>query len=57
VKRKERAKRSQLLVNQQLCVNETWDEQQIDVRGAELASLVVKSWPGPQAEEWNGTPS
>lgn len=52
VKRDELAKRSQLLVNQHLCAHETWDVNQIDVRGAELCGYVLNAWPGPDAEVW-----
>jgi hypothetical protein len=51
-KRAELAKRSQLLVNQRLCANETWDERQIDARGTELCDYVLATWEGPDAEVW-----
>lgn len=50
VKRLELAQRSQLLINQQLCAHESWDEASIDERGAELAAYVLETWPGPDAD-------
>jgi hypothetical protein len=51
-KRLELAKRSQLLVNQRLCRHETWDEQLIDARGAELTQMILATWPGPGDPVW-----
>jgi hypothetical protein len=51
-KRLELAKRSQLLVNQNLCANEAWDEEHIDTRGGELCDYILRTWPGPEAEIW-----
>ena len=51
-KRVELAKWGQLLVNQRLCAHEVWNEEAIDTRGAELASYIVTTWPGPDAAEW-----
>jgi hypothetical protein len=53
VKRAELAKRSQLLVNQRLCAHQIWNDALIDERSAELACLVVESWPGPNADRWS----
>ncbi|HET7121134.1 MAG TPA: DUF262 domain-containing protein [Solirubrobacterales bacterium] len=53
VKREALGKHSQLLVNQQLCANETWDDASIDARSNELAEMVVRTWPGPEAPVWN----
>lgn len=54
-KREELAKRSVLLINQQLCRHDNWDEEQIDARGADLADRIVHTWPGPDAELWPRT--
>lgn len=51
-KRKELAKRSVLLINQQLCEHEEWNEDLIDHRGAELAERITHIWPGPDADVW-----
>lgn len=51
-KRKELAKRSVLLINQQLCEHEEWNEDLIDHRGAELAGRITRIWPGPDADVW-----
>jgi Protein of unknown function DUF262/Protein of unknown function (DUF1524) len=56
VKRAELAERSQLLVNQHLCANETWEEEHIDARGTELCGFVLRTWPGPDAEVWLASP-
>jgi hypothetical protein len=53
VKREALAKHSQLLVNQLLCANETWDDPSIDARSEELAGMVVRTWPGPEAPVWD----
>lgn len=53
VKRGALAKHSQLLVNQQLCANETWDDASIDARSGQLAGMVVRTWPGPEATVWD----
>jgi hypothetical protein len=55
-KRVELAKRSVLLINQQLCQHEHWDEQLIDARGVELTGRILRSWPGPEAEIWPAEP-
>ncbi|HEY3946192.1 MAG TPA: DUF262 domain-containing protein [Solirubrobacteraceae bacterium] len=55
-KRKELARRSQLLVNQHLCENEAWDEERINVRGSELCAYVLETWQGPDAEVWQAQP-
>ncbi len=51
-KRAELAKRSVLLINQQLCQYENWNEQLIDARGAELTDRILRTWPGPEAKTW-----
>lgn len=51
-KRDELAKRSVLLINQTLCQHEHWDEERIDERGADLATRIIRSWPGPDSEIW-----
>lgn len=53
VKREALTKHSQLLVNQLLCANETWDDTSIDARSEELAKMVVRTWPGPEAHGWD----
>jgi hypothetical protein len=53
LKRKALAKHSQLLVNQRLCAEETWDDTSIDARGEELATMIVRTWPGPNASAWD----
>lgn len=57
VKRGELAKRSQLLVNQRLCANESWDEALIDERSADLAARILATWPGPEAAVWDSPPA
>jgi hypothetical protein len=54
-KRRELRKRSQLLINQDLCAHEHWDEVLIDGRGAALTDMVIETWPGPNAEVWQRT--
>lgn len=51
-KRDELRKRSLLLINQQLCHHDEWNEHLIDERGEELARRIVRSWPGPDAQTW-----
>jgi len=53
VKRAALAKHSQLLVNQLLCAQETWNDAAIDARSAELAEIIVRSWPGSSSPEWD----
>jgi Protein of unknown function DUF262/Protein of unknown function (DUF1524) len=53
IKREALAKHSQLLVNQLLCANETWDDASIDARSKELAGMVMRTWPGPEAVVWD----
>ena len=51
-KRDELQKRSVLLINQQLCRHDRWDERAIDVRGAEFTEAILATWPGPDAPFW-----
>lgn len=51
-KRKALANASVLLINQQLVQHETWDEQRIDERGADLAERILRTWPGPDDPSW-----
>jgi Protein of unknown function DUF262/Protein of unknown function (DUF1524) len=43
---------SKLLLNARLVDEETWDETTIDARGARLADVLAKTWPGPATENW-----
>ena len=52
-KRQALSTRSQLLVNQLLCANENWTEASIDARGADLASRIIATWPGPDNNAWS----
>lgn len=52
-KRRELKNRSQLLVNQTLCDHETWNEEMIDRRGADLATRILEVWPGPRSPAWD----
>jgi hypothetical protein len=52
-KRDELAKRSVLLINQQLCQNVTWNEALIDERGHKLTESIIRTWPGPESETWD----
>ncbi len=52
-KRAALSRRSQLLVNQLLCANETWGEEGIDRRSAELANRILATWPGPESRTWD----
>jgi hypothetical protein len=54
-KRLELRKRSQLLINQELCTHETWDEALIDERGAALTEMIIATWPGPDGGLWSTT--
>jgi len=45
--------RSQLLINQRLCENESWTEASIDSRSADLASRILATWPGPDDQTWS----
>ena len=51
-KRKELNKHSRLLLNGRVVERETWDEQEIDERGAWLAEQLAAIWPGPDAASW-----
>jgi hypothetical protein len=51
-KRKELAKRSVLLINQQLCEHDNWNEKLIDTRSADLTERVLRTWPGPDSAVW-----
>jgi hypothetical protein len=51
-KRDELARRSVLLINQQLVQHQTWDEAKIDARGHDLTERILRSWPGPGAHAW-----
>lgn len=51
-KRDELAKRSVLLINHSLCEHQDWNEQSIDERGADLATRILRSWPGPNSDFW-----
>lgn len=51
-KRDELAKRSVLLINQQLCQNSRWDEGLIDARSADLTDRILRTWPGPTSAVW-----
>lgn len=51
-KRDELARRSVLLINQQLVRHDSWDETKIDVRGSDLADRILRTWPAPDAEVW-----
>jgi hypothetical protein len=53
VKRRELARRSQLLVNQRLCAEESWDEAKIDNRGGVLAGYILETWAGPTDASWD----
>lgn len=54
-KRKELARRSVLLINQQLCEHAEWNEQLIDERSADLAERILRTWPAPDSEAWPTT--
>ena len=54
-KREELAKRSVLLINQQLVRHDEWDEGKIDERGRELSARILRAWPGPDSEVWPAT--
>ena len=51
-KRDELAKRSVLLINQQLVRHEHWDEEKIDERGVDLAERILRTWPAPDSGVW-----
>jgi hypothetical protein len=51
-KRDELVKRSVLLINQQLCQHDDWNDALIDKRGKQLADHIVRTWPGPDADVW-----
>jgi hypothetical protein len=51
-KRDELARRSVLLINQQLCLHEEWNESLIDERGRELTERILRTWPGPDSDAW-----
>lgn len=53
-KRKALNAESKLLLNARLVDEETWDESAIDARGAWLADVLAKTWPGPGTENWQG---
>ena len=52
MKRRELARRSQLLVNQRLCAEESWGEAKIDNRGGVLAGYILETWAGPTDASW-----
>ena len=51
-KRDELRKRSVMLINQQLCEYDEWNEERIDERSAELARHILRTWPGPHSTIW-----
>ena len=51
-KRTELNKHSRLLLNARLAERDTWDEQNVDERGAWLAQRLVAIWPGPDVASW-----
>ncbi len=51
-KRTELASRSVLLINQQLCQNEVWNEDLIDERGRDYTKRILDTWPGPDSPSW-----
>lgn len=56
-KRAELKNHSVLLLNQRLISHDVWDEAQIDERGKDLAERIIRTWPGPVAENWPGVDS
>ncbi len=52
-KRAALAEASVLLINQRLVQHELWDEEQIDLRGADLAERILRTWPGPASACWD----
>lgn len=51
-KRTELGTRSVLLINQQLCQNEVWNEDLIDNRGRDFTDRILRTWPGPDSPVW-----
>lgn len=53
-KRGELAQHSALRLNARLVHDypESFNEDTIDKRGGELASLLIDEWPGPGADDW-----
>jgi hypothetical protein len=45
---------SLLALNQQVVAQETWNEESIKARGAELAKQICSLWPGPEHPSWPG---
>lgn len=56
-KRKELAIRSVLLINQQLCEHDEWNEALIDQRGTDLTERILRTWPGPESDVWPARPA
>jgi len=52
-KRKEIGKHSILMLNKELPSKTSWSETSIKDRSLNMAKLVLKRWPGPDAQEWN----
>lgn len=52
-KRAELKKRSVLLLNQHLCDEGSWTEDDIDLRGRDFADRIIRTWPGAQSDHWN----
>ena len=53
-KRKEIERHSLLMLNKELSVKLSWNEAYIKRRGRDMARLVLKRWPGPDSQEWDG---
>ena len=51
-KRSELLGHATLLVNNELTLNDAWDEDQIGDRSMRIAKLVTEVWPGPNAPVW-----
>lgn len=54
-KRDELAKRSVLLINQELCQHDEWNEALIDERGKVLTERIIRTWPEPESDAWPET--
>ena len=53
-KRRELQKYSLIMLNKELPSKSSWNEIDIKNRNRQMAKLISKRWPGPDAQEWNG---